>query len=75
MLKMQKSIALNGSSQLETGEIIATMYHTIDENGTTSSGSNVINTNLYESNKEMVRADIDEFTSACREEEDKIITQ
>ena len=71
MLKTTKSVVINGSSRTEVGEIIATMHFSISENGNIQSSDNVANKTLYQANKDAVRADMDEFTALCREEEDK----
>lgn len=71
MLETTKTITINGTSKSNNNQIIATMYCVFNENGTISSGSNIINQELYEANKEAVRADIDEFTALYRSDEDK----
>lgn len=70
MLKTSKSITINGTSKLSTGEIVATMHCTIKENGEIVSSDNIVNKSLYDENKELVRADMDEFTMYCRLIED-----
>lgn len=71
MLKTTKTVTINGSSILETGELVATMYCAIAEDGNVSSSQNIVNRELYEVNKDSVRKDFDEFTALCRLEEDK----
>lgn len=70
MLETTKTTTINGTSKSEDNQIIATMYCTFNENGTISSGSNIINQELYEANKEEVRTDIDKFTALYRSNED-----
>lgn len=71
MLRTTKTVTINGSSILKTGELVATMYCAIAEDGNVSSSQNIVNRELYEANKDSVRKDFDEFTALCRLEEDK----
>lgn len=71
MLKATRSVVINGASKLESGEIVATMHFSINENGNIQSSDNIVNKALYQENKKQIRADMDEFTALCREEEDK----
>lgn len=71
MLKATRSVVINGTSKLESGEIVATMHFSINENGNIQSSDNIVNKALYQENKKQIRADMDEFTALCREEEDK----
>lgn len=71
MLKATRSVVINGTSKLESGEVVATMHFSINENGNIQSSDNIVNKVLYQENKKQIRADMDEFTALCREEEDK----
>lgn len=71
MLKTTQTRTINGSSITEDGMVIATMHCSIDANGAISTSENVSNVLLYEANKDIVRADMDEFTTYCRQIEDE----
>ena len=75
MLVTTKATTINGTSKLSTGEVIATMQYSIKENGKPVSTSAVANEDLYEQNKDLVRADMDEFTAYCRKIEDANTTE
>ena len=70
MLTIEKRTTVNAISKTENGEIIATMNWSINERGVISSSENISNKELYSTNKQMVREDIDEFKVYCRELED-----
>lgn len=74
MLNTTKTTTINGTSTTEDNKIIATMHYSLSENGSVAVNSNITNKDLYEANKEMVRADIDAFTELCRKEEDEEVT-
>lgn len=71
MLKTNKTTTINGNSVTADGQHIASMYYSIDGNGNVNSNTNIVNTELYEQNKDTVRADVDEFTTLCRNIEDE----
>ncbi len=68
MLVKEKTITINGKSEIE-GQVVATMYCSIGENGVINSNTNIVNGVIYNQNKELVQSDIDEFTKFCRDEE------
>lgn len=75
MLKITKSITLNGTSTIPVDEKnieipVVSMNANISENGNSNINTVIINKELYESNKSTCRADIDEFTAAVRAIED-----
>ena len=75
MLKITKSITLNGTSTIVAeesgiGTPVVSMNAKIAEEGNSNINTVIINKDLYEANKEAYRADIDEFTAAVREIED-----
>jgi len=73
MLNTTKSLTINGTSTTEEGEPIASMYCHIEQNGMMSENSSIVNNELYEKNKALVRADMDAFTALCREQEDEFL--
>ena len=75
MLKITKSITLNGTSTIPVDEKsieipVVSMNANISENGNSNINTVIINKELYESNKSTCRADIDAFTAYVREIED-----
>lgn len=70
MLETTKTTTINGISKTDDNQVVATMYCTIGASGVISNNVNITNKDLYEVNKTAVRADIDEFTTFCRTEED-----
>ena len=75
MLKITKSITLNGTSTIVAeesgiGTQVVSMNAKIAEEGNSNINTVIINKDLYEANKEACRADIDEFTAAVRAIED-----
>ena len=72
MINQTKTIVINASSVLETGEVVATMHASINESGNTSTSTSIVNNELYKANKELVRADIDVFEALYRAEEDAV---
>lgn len=75
MLNTNKTLTINGTSSTAEGETIASMYYHIEKDGMVSENNSIVNNALYEKNKELVRADMDAFTTLCREEEDKFLTK
>lgn len=75
MLRTETMISITGTSITEDGMAVSSMVCTISANGRVSTSTNVINEDLYEANKEMVRNDEDEFKAYCREFEDLELLQ
>lgn len=70
MLKT-KTMSISAISYTENGKEVASMNCTLlDSNITDSMNVIILDQELYEKNKELVRNDIDEFISICREKED-----
>lgn len=69
MLKITKSITLNGNS-LINNEMAATMYAMVNEDGSSNQNVNIVNSTIYESNKKEVREDIAQFNNAMYELQD-----
>ena len=77
MLKVSKITNLNGASTIGT-DTAATMYATINEDGSINISTNTQNTNIATENKETVRADIAAFQEtayAIQDEIQKELTQ
>lgn len=70
MLSITKSLSINATSKLETGEMLATMHCTIGANGNFSKNISVNNPDLYDANIDIAHSDEDEFTDYCREQEE-----
>ena len=76
MLETRKSVTLNGTSQIKTGENgntipAVTMTANISKDGNSNIITNVINHETYAANKAECRADIDAFTAEVRKLEDE----
>lgn len=70
MLKTTVTKNMTGQSIIDD-KVVATMNATIRNDGTHSNiNSNIMNTSLYEANKDEVRADIQEFENLVYAEED-----
>lgn len=70
MLKVTKSITLNGNSEID-GQPVVNLSATIPDNTGVGNVSQYIqNTELYEKNKAAVRKDIADFQAAVYEVED-----
>lgn len=70
MLKTTVTKNMTGQSIIDN-QVVATMNATIRNDGTHSNiNSNIMNTALYEENKEEVRADIQAFEDLVYAEED-----
>lgn len=70
MLKTTITKTISGQSTIDN-QLVATMNATIRDDGTHSNiNSNIMNSTLYEANKEEVRADIQAFEDLVYAEED-----
>lgn len=71
MLKTIKSTTITGSSIAEDGKtVVATMHCTINDDGAIAKNSTIINREIYNTAKDSVRADIEEFETLCHLIED-----
>lgn len=74
MLKVNKNITLNGTSEIN-GIQVAYMSANIstDGNNNASVSKSIVNQEIYKSNREEVRADMDKFEEEVYKVEDEII--
>ena len=73
MLKLTKSITLNGNSEID-GQPVVNLSATIPDNtGVGNINQYIQNAELYEKNKAAVRKDIADFQTAVYDVEDEII--
>lgn len=74
MLKVNKNITLNGTSEIN-GMQVAYMSANIstDGNSNASVSKNIVNQELYKSNREEVRADMDKFEEEVYKVEDELM--
>lgn len=69
MLNVTMSKNLNGTSVID-GNVVATMYATIQENGNVSINKNVVNNDLYIKNKVSIRQDMFDFEQEAYKQQD-----
>ena len=72
-LTKKQSITLTGQSNITVDGVDVTvvqMSANIKEDGNSNVTTTIVNKELYEANKAICRADIDEFTSYVRDVED-----
>ena len=74
MLKVNKNITLNGASEID-GVQVAYMSATISTDGGSNGNINksIANKELYNANKEQVRADMAEFEDVVYKVEDELL--
>lgn len=74
MLKVNKNITLNGTSEIN-GIQVDYMSASISTDGNTNASvsKNIVNQELYKSNKEEVRADMDKFEEEVYKVEDELM--
>lgn len=73
MLKTNIAKTINGSSMVTSGEtelVAASMHATISENGSVNINKNIVNKELYDANKDEVRADWAAFDEFVHNQED-----
>lgn len=75
MLKVNKNITLNGTSEID-GQVVVYMSASIGTDGNTNANINksIANQELYNSNKTSVRADMKQFEDEVYKVEDEINT-
>lgn len=75
MLKVNKNITLNGTSEID-GQVVVYMSASIGTDGNTNANINksIANQELYNSNKTSVRADMKQFEDEVYKIEDEINT-
>lgn len=73
MLKLNKTINLNGTSEID-GQIVVYMNASIstDGNSSASINKNIANQDLYNANKSAVRADMADFEDEVYKVEDEL---
>lgn len=72
MLKINKTINLNGNSEID-GQIVVYMNASISTNGENANiNKNIVNQNLYNANKSQVRADMKAFEDEVYKIEDEL---
>lgn len=73
MLNTNKTISINGESKIG-GTVVANMYATLSTTGVGNENINktIINQELYNSNKELVRKDMRDFEDLVFSEQDKL---
>ena len=74
MLKVTKSINLNGESQIE-GTTVAYLSANVTKEGNTTTSKNITNQDLYQANKVEVRKDIRDFEAQVYALEDELATE
>lgn len=76
MLKVNKNITLNGTSEID-GQVVVYMSANISTDGNSSANINksIANQDLYTSNKVAVRADMKQFEEEVYKAEDELNTQ
>lgn len=74
MLKVTKSITLNGESRMDD-QVVVCMNAMISTDGTGSSSvnTNIVNRELYNANKKQMRQDIAAFDELVYEAEDELV--
>lgn len=74
MLKVTKSITLNGESRIND-QVVAYMSATLSTDGNSSNhvNANIINRELYNANKTQVRQDIADFDDMVYAVEDELV--
>lgn len=75
MLKINKTINLNGTSEID-GQVVVYMNASLSTDGTTNVNinKNITNQELYNTNKVQVRADMTEFEAEVYKVEDELNT-
>ena len=73
MLRINKTINLNGTSEIE-GQVVVYMSASISTDGSTNANinKNIANQELYNANKVQVRADMAEFEQEVYKVEDEL---
>lgn len=74
MLKVNKNITVNGTSEIEGVQVVY-MSATVSTDGSSSGNINtsITNKDLYNANKVEVRKDINDFTEIVYEVEDQTV--
>lgn len=75
MLKTNKTINLNGTSEIDGVQVVYMSASISKENGTASINKNISNQDLYNANKVAVRKDMGDFEDIVYSLEDSILSE